>query len=241
MSSQTGPHTPDDVVARLREAPCRSRRAVRHSAVLATARRALRRRRRRQSFAGVVGAGLLALTLAGPVHLAGVGTVTIPGGHQVRSLLGIEDPTGPPRRRHRPGGAARDSSTPAAVGRDDGRGGRGPARDVLPVLEELRPTWYEEGPCDILEYPRGTFSDDGDMRRAPGRAALRRRRPRRPRPDPRRRRAERGPHQRADERDGTPRTAAVVLQGSYAPAAGSSGTSPTCTPRRTADASGRAR
>jgi hypothetical protein len=31
---------------------------------------------------------------------------------------------------------------------------------VLPVLEDLEPTWYEEGQCDILEYPRGTFSDD---------------------------------------------------------------------------------
>jgi hypothetical protein len=28
-------------------------------------------------------------------------------------------------------------------------------------IEELKPTWHEEGPCDILEYPRGTFSDDG--------------------------------------------------------------------------------
>jgi hypothetical protein len=39
---------------------------------------------------------------------------------------------------------------------------------VLPVLEELEPTWYEEGPCDILEYPRGTYSVDGACGGRPG-------------------------------------------------------------------------
>jgi hypothetical protein len=42
-------------------------------------------------------------------------------------------------------------------------------RDVVPVLEELRPTWYESpGSCDVLEYPRGTFSDDGTCGGRPG-------------------------------------------------------------------------
>jgi len=157
-------HTPDDVVARLREAA----HAVPHvsfdtSAALAAARQALRRRRRRQLAVGVVAAGLLALTVASPVHLPGVGTVTMPGSHQVRGVLGVEN-----------------SDTPApAPGIDLGEllahfqfGQPSPERmaeevanlqsHVLPVLEDIRPTWYEEGgSCDILEYPRGTFSDDG--------------------------------------------------------------------------------
>jgi hypothetical protein len=42
-------------------------------------------------------------------------------------------------------------------------------RDVLPVLRQLRPQWYEvEQACDILEYRRGTFSDDGACGGRPG-------------------------------------------------------------------------
>jgi hypothetical protein len=163
MSSQTGLHTPDDdVVARLRDASAVPDVRFDTPAVLATARQALRRRRRRQAFGGVVGVGLLALTLAGPVHLAGVGTLTIPGGHQVRTLLGVEDPDAPApasgidltellspfdTEQPSPEQMAEEVASLRAY--------------VLPVLEELEPTWYEEGPCDILEYPRGTFSEDG--------------------------------------------------------------------------------
>lgn len=163
MSPQTGLHSPDDVVARLREASAVPDVRFDALAVLAMARRALRRRRRWQAFGGVVGAGVLALTLAGPVQLAGIGTLTIPGSHEVRTLLGVEDP---------------DALAPAS-GIDLGEllsqfvikqpSAEQMAEEVaslrayvLPVLEELEPTWYEEGRCDILEYPRGTFSYDGE-------------------------------------------------------------------------------
>jgi hypothetical protein len=162
MSSQSGLHTPDDVVARLRDASAVPNVRFDTPAVLATTQRALRQRRCRQAIGGVVGAGLLALTLAGPVHLAGVGTLTIPGGHQVRTLLGVEDADAPApasgidltellspfdTEQPSPEQMAEEVASLRAY--------------VLPVLEELEPTWYEEGPCDILEYPRGTFSDDG--------------------------------------------------------------------------------
>lgn len=169
MSSQTGLPTPDDVIARLREAAAVPDVRFDARAVLTSARRALRRRHRRQTVGGVVGAGLLVLTLAGPVHLEGVGTLTVPGGHEVRTLVGIEDP---------------DAPAPAA-GIDLGEllspffGTGQPSPEemaaevaslgeyVLPVLKDLQPTWYEKG-CDILEYPRGTFSDDGECGGRPG-------------------------------------------------------------------------
>jgi len=171
MSSGTGPHTTDDVVARLREGAA----AVPHArfdtvAVLAAARGALRRRRRRQTTAGVVAGGLLALTLAGPVHLPGVGTVTMPGGHELRGVLGVEDLDGPAPApgidldelfAHFRFGPPSPETMAAEVAALE--------RDVVPVLEELRPTWYESpGSCDILEYPRGTFSDDGVCGGRPG-------------------------------------------------------------------------
>jgi hypothetical protein len=96
MSPHTGLHTPDDdVIARLHEASEIPDVQFDTPAVLAMARRVLRRRRRRQAFGAVIGAGLVAMTLAGPVHLAGVGSLTIPGSHQVRTLLGVEDPDAP--------------------------------------------------------------------------------------------------------------------------------------------------
>ncbi|MGH3476987.1 MAG: hypothetical protein ACRDQD_09130 [Nocardioidaceae bacterium] len=164
MSPQTGPQTPDDVVARLREdAHAVPDMRFDTPAVLATARRALRRRRRRQTVVGLVAGGLFALTVASPVHVPGVGTLTMPGGHQVRIVLGVEDP---------------DAPAPAP-GLDLGEllglfNSKQPSPEtmaeevaslqthVLPVLEEIQPTWYEEASCDILEYPRGTFSDDGE-------------------------------------------------------------------------------
>jgi hypothetical protein len=163
MSPRTGPHTPDDVVARLRE----DAHEVPHVrfdslAVLATARRALHRRRRRQAVAGAVVVGLCALTLASPVHLPGVGTLTMPGGHQVRTGLGLEDPAAPAPPP--PGldlsellGNFAGQPSPETMAKEVER----LQTHVLPVLEQLRPTWYEESACDILEYPRGTFSTNG--------------------------------------------------------------------------------
>ena len=100
--------------------------------------------------------------MAGPVHLPGVGTLTMPGGHQVRTVLGVEDP---------------DAPAPAA-GIDLGEL-LGPftseppspetmAEEVASLRATSCPFSRSSGPpgtrktaCDILEYPRGTFSDDG--------------------------------------------------------------------------------
>ncbi len=162
MSPQPGLHSPDDVVARLRDASAVPDVQFDAPAMLATAQRALRRRRRRQAFGGGVAAGLVALTVAGPVHLEGVGTFAMPGGHEVRTLLGVADPDAPApaagfdlsellspfiTQQPSPERMAEEVASLQAL--------------VLPVLEELEPTWYEDGPCDILEYPRGTFSVDG--------------------------------------------------------------------------------
>lgn len=165
MSPRTGPHTPDNVVARLREG-AHAVPDVRFDtpAVVATARRALRRRRRRQAVVGVVAAGLIALTVVSPVHLPGVGTLTMPGSHQVRTALGVEDPDAPAPAR--PGFDLSElleafftrQPSPETMANEVAK----LRTRVLPVLEEVRPTWYEEGPCDILAYPRGTFSATGE-------------------------------------------------------------------------------
>jgi hypothetical protein len=160
MIPQTGLHTPDDVVARLRKASAIPDVRFDTQAVVATAQRALRRRRRRQAF-GVVGAGLLALTVAGPVHLAGVGTLTIPGSHQVRTMLGVEDPDAPAPASGIDLGELLSQFTGQPSPEQMTAEVASLREHVLPGLEELKPTWYEEGSCDILEYPRGTFSDDG--------------------------------------------------------------------------------
>jgi hypothetical protein len=111
---------------------------------------------------------------------------------------------------------------------------------VLPLLEEIQPTWYEEASCDILEYPRGTFSDDGECGGRPAEQ-----------PFDDVAGADLDRLLDAVERSGVPtdelmsatyaQTAPSSLPGSYAPAAGSSGTSRTCTPPTNSHASGRAR
>ncbi|GIH28675.1 hypothetical protein Aph01nite_69850 [Acrocarpospora phusangensis] len=165
------PPTPDDVVARLREG-AHTIPDVRFdaSAVLATARRALHRRRRRQTLAGLVTASLIALTVTSPVRLPGVGTLTMPGSQQVRTLLGFENATATP-----PAPPGLDLSelfnlfnteppSPETMAREVA----GLQTHVLPVLKEIQPTWYEDAPCQILEYPRGTFSDNGTCGGRPG-------------------------------------------------------------------------
>jgi hypothetical protein len=166
-------HTPDDVVARLREASSVPDVRFDSQAVLTRARRALRRRRRWQAVSGVAAVGLVALTVAGPVHLSGVGTFAMPGGHQVRTVLGVEDPDAPApaagfdlsELRDWFAQFSTDPPSPETMAEEVA----GLQEHALPVLEELRPTWYEAGQgCDVLEYPRGTFSDDGECAGRPG-------------------------------------------------------------------------
>ena len=170
MSGGTGSPAADDVVARLREgAHAVPDVPVDPRPVLAGARRALRRRRRRQTVAGAVTAGVAALVVASPVHVAGVGTVTMPGGHQVRGVLGLDTADGPApapgvdlgellaRLRKGPPSSAQMAEDVANL-----------QRYVVPLLEELRPTWYEDQACHVVEYRRGTFSDDGTCAGRPG-------------------------------------------------------------------------
>jgi hypothetical protein len=161
-------HTPDDVVARLRDASAVPDVRFDTPAVLATARHALRRRRRRQTFVGAAAAGLLALTVAGPVHLPGGGVLAMPGGHQVRTWLGAEDPGEP--------APAAGSGLGGPLGKFDAEPSPEKMAEevaslqthVLPVLKELKATWYlEDDQCDSLQYPRGAFSDDGECEGQP--------------------------------------------------------------------------
>lgn len=170
MTSGTGPQAVDDVVALLR-AGAHTVPGARFDerVVLARSRRALRRRRRWQAVVGAAAAGLFALTLASPVHLPGVGTVTMPGGHQLRSVLGLQIPDGPAPV---PGinvdelvaHVGSQPPTPAKMAQEV----TSLQTHVLPVLEELQATWYEVGACDILQYQRGTFSADGTCGGRPG-------------------------------------------------------------------------
>jgi hypothetical protein len=160
----------DDVVTRLRESAYAIPPAhLDARAVLATAQRALHRRRRRQTAACLAVAGVLALTVASPVHVQGVGTVTMPGGYHVRRALGVQDPDTPSPP---PGVDLREllrlfgSEPPPPQTMAEEVAGL--QAHVLPVLAEHRPTWYEKSECTLLEYPRGTFSDDGTCGGRPG-------------------------------------------------------------------------
>jgi hypothetical protein len=104
------------------------------------------------------------------VHLSGVGTVTMPGSHELRGVLGVSDPDAPAPA---PGVDLGELFSHFRFGppKSDTKAVETAAleRDVLPVLEELRPTWYESpGECQIVEYSRGTFSDDGVCGGRPG-------------------------------------------------------------------------
>jgi hypothetical protein len=82
-----------DVIARLRAgADSLGGHPVDEHAVLAGSKRALRRRRTWQALGAGTTAAVVtfALALAGSVALPGVGEVTLPGGEQVRELVGLD-------------------------------------------------------------------------------------------------------------------------------------------------------
>lgn len=169
MSQHTATPSPDDVVARLRDASTVPDARFDTSAVLATVQRAQRRRRRRQAVVGVAAAGLLALTVVGPLHVPGVGTVTMPGGHQVRTVLGVVDPDTPA-----PAPGIDLEELLASFGVEPPSPEKMAAEvqslqtHVFPVLDDLQATWYEDSECQIITYDRGTFSTDGTCGGRPG-------------------------------------------------------------------------
>lgn len=113
--------------------------------VTSRARRALRRRRLRNSVLAVTGAAAayLALALAGPLPVPGVGTVTVPGSQPLRALASRSFPFGPPGADQRQAEVNRLES------------------EVLPVVEDLDLSLYllTIEPCRVLEYPRGNYRD----------------------------------------------------------------------------------
>jgi hypothetical protein len=170
MSQHTAKPTPDDVVARLRDASAVPDVRFDTGAVLSTVQRAQRRRRRRQALVGVAAAGVLALTVAGPLRMPGVGTVTMPGGHELRTLLGVVDADAPAP----PPGIdlnellvriGVEEPSPETMASEVER----LQTEVFSVLLELQVTWYEsDSVCQIITYERGTFSDDGTCGGRPG-------------------------------------------------------------------------
>jgi hypothetical protein len=80
------------------------------------------------------------------VPVPGVGTVTVPGSRSVRAMLADFVPNRVPG----PDKWKADVDSLEA--------------ELLPVLEELEVSYYllHEGPCRIIEYSRGDFSDQDD-------------------------------------------------------------------------------
>jgi hypothetical protein len=118
--------------------------------VTSRARGALRRRRLRNVVLVVAGAAAayLALALAGPLPVPGLGATNVPGDGGIRDDVGS---SGDPRS---------SDKWQADVDRLE--------TEVLPVVEDLRLSYYhlepahgQEGPCRNLEYSRGDFSDPG--------------------------------------------------------------------------------
>jgi hypothetical protein len=142
---------PDDaIVAHLRaRAPGLPTAQFDARAVTARARHAWRRHRRRNTIvtAAVSGtvAAYLALALAGPVSVPGLGTMSVPGGAAIRSM--VSDLTGQP-----PG----PDEWQADVDRLEA--------EVLPVALELDLSYYhvDDVPCRILWYSRGHYQDPGE-------------------------------------------------------------------------------
>jgi hypothetical protein len=142
---------PDDAVVAYLRARAPGLPTVRFDAraVISRARGAARRRRQLRTSAVAIAAAAatyLALAFAGPLPVTGLGTVSVPGGAAVRALVGGLVPGGPPA----------PSQWPADVDRLE--------TEVLPVVEELEVSYYllHPGPCRILEYRRGDYSDQQD-------------------------------------------------------------------------------
>lgn len=120
-------------------------------AITARARRALRRRRLRASVVSVAAATsvYLALALAGPMAVPGLGSVAVPGSDALRPAV----------RDFFPGTVPGPDQWHEDVARLEA--------DVLPVVEELELFYYllepgslfDPGECRILEYPRGQYRD----------------------------------------------------------------------------------
>jgi len=149
---------PDDaIVARLRAgAPGLPAAPFDARAVTARARQASRRYRRRISVVTAILAGTLtgylALALAGPLPVPGLGTVSVPGGAAIRSMVGDLIPGQPPG----------PDEWQADVDRLEA--------EVLPVALELDLSYYDldEVPCRILWYSRGHYGDPGECAGEPG-------------------------------------------------------------------------
>jgi hypothetical protein len=138
---------PDDAVVAYLRARAPGVPAMRFDgrAVTSRARGALRRRRRLRNSAVAVAAAAMAylvLALVGPVPVPGLGPVGVPGGGALQAVVARVIPGGPPE--------------PDQWGPDVDR----LETDVLPVVQDLRISYYLlDGPCRILEYPRGNFRD----------------------------------------------------------------------------------
>jgi hypothetical protein len=149
---------PDDaIVAYLRtRAPGPPTTVLDARAVTSRARRALRRRHRRirntSVTAGGTAAAYLLLVLTGPVAVPGVGTLNVPGGHELRAMVGDLIP-GPPGPDQWPTDAARLEA------------------ELIPVVEQLDVDYYllelEPERCRLLEYSRGDYSDPECSEMAP--------------------------------------------------------------------------
>jgi hypothetical protein len=116
---------------------------------LAAARRALRRSWGRRALGGVAGvvAVVVGLTAVGPIELPGLGTLVMPGGHDVNALPNQGEPPVYPRQRLLHDVADLE-------------------RQVLPVAEDLGITRYidDEGAwgrpaCRVFTWSHGAFLD----------------------------------------------------------------------------------
>src|SRR5262245_13435290 len=138
----------DDVVARLRAgAPGYPDAGPDAGRTLAGARRALRRRRRGWALGSVaaVVAVVVGLTAVGPLRLPGLGTLVMPGRHDIGALPNQGDPPVYPRQRM--------LDDVASLG-----------REVLPVVEDLGVTAYIDDraargrpACNVLTWSHGAF------------------------------------------------------------------------------------
>ena len=133
----------DDFTVRLRQAAGTVPPATMDvAAVLRGAKKARHRRRARGAAAGAGAIGLLVAALGGiPLDVPAIGTVTVSGAG--------------PFRHGQPSSTTLTRETTALQ------------QDLLPVLRQLRVTWFDKS-CDGLDYTRGVFSRDGRCSGRPG-------------------------------------------------------------------------